>query len=140
MRPTLPAPALALALAVLVGATAATGQTAPPLTGAEFEAYATGKTLTYAQNGSVWGTERYLPDRRVLWSFAGQSCQSGIWYEDKGNICFSYADDPAPQCWRFYRDAAGLMAEFTGDGPPSPLSKVRPAATPLHCTGPETGA
>ena len=40
-----------------------------PLDGAEFEAFATGKTLSYAVGGIVYGAEQYLPGRRVIWAF-----------------------------------------------------------------------
>ncbi len=32
-----------------------------PMSGAEFEAYATGRTLTYAERGVIYGIEEYLP-------------------------------------------------------------------------------
>ena len=48
-----------------------------PMTGAEFEAYSTGKTLTYAQGGVVWGTEEYKANRRVMWAFTDAECREG---------------------------------------------------------------
>ncbi len=56
---------------VLIAATPALAADAP-MTAAEFEAYATGKTLTYAVGGEVYGAEQYLPGRRVLWAFKGR--------------------------------------------------------------------
>ena len=47
-----------------------------PMTAAEFDAYATGKTLTYARDGAVWGAEQYLPDRKVVWAFTAEECHN----------------------------------------------------------------
>ena len=82
-----------------------------PMTAEEFEAFATGKTLTYALGGEVYGAEQYLPGRRVLWAFKGEECRRGYWYELAGEVCFVYDDDGTPQCWRFIRDAGGLTGE-----------------------------
>lgn len=110
-----------------------------PLTGAEFDAYATGKTLSYAQNGVVWGSEQYLSDRRVIWAFAEDECQYGTWYEDQGNICFLYDNDLQPQCWRFFREDSGLRAIFIGPDGGTSLSEVGQSTTPLNCPGPDVG-
>ena len=110
-----------------------------PLTAQEFEAYATGKTLSYAQNGVVWGSEQYLPDRRVVWAFTEDDCQYGHWYEEAGNICFVYDTDPDPQCWRFFREKTGLRAVFMEDGGGTLLSEVGQSDTPLACPGPDLG-
>jgi len=110
-----------------------------PLTAQEFEAYATGKTLSYAQAGTVWGSEQYLPGRKVIWAFTEDDCQYGHWYEDAGNICFVYENDPAPQCWRFFREEKGLRAVFLdGDGM-TLLSEVGQSSKPLNCPGPDVG-
>ncbi len=124
--------------AVLAGRLAA-AQTGAPMTAAEFEAYATGKTLSYAQEGVVWGSEQYLPGHKVIWAFSRDDCQYGSWFEDNGGICFVYENDPAPQCWRFFKDAAGLRAEYVDDPENRVLSEVRQTAEPLQCPGPEVG-
>lgn len=130
---------LALAsLALVSPALAAQAET--PMTAAEFEAYATGKTLSYAQGARIWGSEQYLPDRQVIWAFDQDDCQYGIWFEDAGNICFVYENDPAPQCWRFYNDTTGLRAEFVDDPANTALSEVNQTRTPLQCNGPDVGA
>lgn len=130
---------LALAsLALVSPALAAQAET--PMTAAEFEAYATGKTLSYAQGARIWGSEQYLPDRQVIWAFDQDDCQYGIWFEDAGNICFVYENDPAPQCWRFYNDTTGLRAEFVDDPANTALSEVNQTPTPLQCNGPDVGA
>lgn len=140
MMPNRAAIGLALILATaLPGLAAPTTGGDSPMTAAEFEAYATGKTLSYAQDGAVWGSEQYLPGRRVIWAFTEDDCQYGRWYEDRGHICFTYSNDPTPQCWRFYREDAGLRAEFIDDPASTILSEVRQTTEPLHCTGPEVG-
>jgi hypothetical protein len=128
--------ALILSLALLSG-TAGSAQTL--LTGQEFEAYATGKTLTYAANGQVYGVEQYLPNRRVRWAFVDDTCRIGHWYESKGEICFVYEDDGTPQCWTFQLTDGKLMARFVSDLPATELNEVNQTTTPLACTGPDVG-
>jgi hypothetical protein len=110
-----------------------------PMTATEFEAYSTGKTMTYSVGGQVFGTEQYLPDRHVVWAFKGDDCTDGIWYEEAGLICFVYKSDGTPQCWTFYLDAAGLRAKFVGDGIGSELSVVSQSPAPMACMGPDVG-
>lgn len=110
----------------------------PPLTAAEFEAYATGKTLSYAQGGTVWGSEQYMAGRQVLWAFTDQPCEYGQWYEDRGAICFIYEGKTDPNCWYFYQGATGLVARFIGGG--SLLSEVGQTPEPMNCPGPQIGA
>lgn len=112
-----------------------------PLTGAEFEAYSTGKTLTYAQGGVVWGTEQYLPGRKVRWAFTDDECKEGYWFEQADNqICFVYEADGILQCWQFYRAAGGgLLARFVNDPEGTLLSEVAQTDQPLACMGPKVG-
>ena len=112
---------------------------AEPMTAAEFDAFATGKTLTYGLQGDVWGTEQYLSGRRVIWAFAGEDCKRGTWHEEAGNICFVYEDRPEAQCWRFFRDDGSLHAQFAGDPESAPLSVVIQSSDPMPCPGPEVG-
>lgn len=131
-----------LCLMLGLGALPATGFAAPaatPMTAAEFEAYATGKTLSYAKESTIWGSEHYMADRHVIWAFDDTDCQYGIWFEDAGNICFVYEDDPAPQCWRFYKETAGLRAELVDDPSRTTLSEVSQSTEPLQCKGPDVG-
>lgn len=126
-----------LALAMLFPQVA---QAEDPMTVAEFEAYVTGKTLTYSQFGETYGTEEYLPDRKVRWAFTEDICQYGTYYEeDPGLICFVYDDDPTPHCWTFWKDGAGLKALSVSDAPGSELSEVAQTDEPLGCAGPEVG-
>ena len=110
-----------------------------PMSAAEFDAYATGKTLTFSQGGMVYGAEQYLPGRRVLWAFQGDECREGRWYEEAGLICFVYEHDPDPQCWTFWQGDNGLNARFAGDEPGSELSEVDQSPEPLLCAGPDVG-
>ncbi len=110
-----------------------------PMTAAEFEAYATGKTLTYARDGQIWGTEQYLPGRKVIWAFTADECREGVWYEDQGAICFVYDGDGLPQCWDFYLEADRLSARFLGDSDGVPLSEVAQTDGPMPCAGPDVG-
>lgn len=109
------------------------------LTAQEFEAYATGKTLTYSLGGEVFGVEQYLPGRRVRWAFTGDTCRDGVWYEEAGLICFVYDDDGTPQCWEFWRDGGGLRARFNADPAGTELSVVQETDRPLACAGPDVG-
>jgi hypothetical protein len=123
--------------AALFSGTAGYAQT--NLTGAEFEAYATGKTLTYASNGQVYGVEQYLTNRRVRWAFVDDTCRIGHWYEDAGEICFVYENDATPQCWTFHIRGGKLMARFVSEPPATELSEVNQTSDPLACTGPDVG-
>ena len=126
-----------LGLALLVPQIAHAGD---PMTVAEFEAYVTGKTLTYSQFGQTFGTEEYLADRKVRWAFTEDICQYGRYYEqDPGLICFVYEYDPTPHCWTFWREGAGLKALSVSDAPGAELSEVAQTDEPLACAGPDVG-
>ncbi len=114
--------------------------TQTPLTASQFEAYTTGKTLTYSRLGSEpYGAEEYLPGRRVQWAFEGDSCKMGQWYEEAGQICFVYEDNPAPQCWSFFLRDGGLVAQFENDAASAPLYEIAQSDEPLFCPGPQVG-
>lgn len=112
---------------------------ATPMTGAEFEAYATGQTLTYASGGAVYGAEQYKPGRKVVWAFTQDECREGSWYEKGPQICFVYDNPNDPQCWLFFKQANGLAAQFMGPGGGSLLSEVAKSASPMACAGPQVG-
>lgn len=113
-----------------------------PMTGAEFEAYTIGKTLTYLESGFAYGAERYKPNRQVVWAFDGDDCKDGEWYEPQpGLICFVYEDGiDGPQCWNFFRTETGLRARFASETEGRELYETRPNTKPLLCLGPEVGA
>lgn len=126
-----------LVLALLCAAPA--GAADAPLTADEFDAFATGKTLTYALGGEVYGAEQYLPGRQVLWAFKGEECRRGYWYDLAGEVCFVYEHDGTPQCWRFLQGAGGLRARFSGDPAGAELAAVQESKEPLTCAGPDLG-
>ena len=136
MRPYLLALAL-LPLPALADPPQATLGT--PLTAAEFDGYATGKTLLYADGGAVWGQEQYLPDHKVLWAFTGQPCEYGTWHDDNGAICFVYEGNPDQNCWLFYHGSQGLIAQFLGGDGSNLLSEVGQTSEPMNCPGPQVG-
>ncbi|MDU8942894.1 hypothetical protein [Ovoidimarina sediminis] len=110
-----------------------------PLSAEEFEAYTTGKTLTYSALGEDFGIEEYLEDRRVRWSFLDGECQDGAWYPAGEMICFVYDDLPGTQCWTFYRETGGLRALFMNDPEQTELYETRTSDAPMLCLGPKIG-
>lgn len=110
-----------------------------PLTAEEFEARTTGRTLTYAVDGEVYGTEQYLPGRRVIWAYEGAECQRGTWSEAGGQICFLYEGDSEPACWQFFDEGGRLAARFLGDDVDAALKELAQSPEPLSCPGPEVG-
>lgn len=114
-------------------------QAAEPMSAAEFEAYTTGKTLYFGQGGQPYGVEEYLENRRVRWSFLDGQCKEGIWYEENDQICFIYEDNPAPQCWTFFAQSGGLVAQFQNDPDATTLYEAGEADEPMMCLGPEVG-
>ncbi|WP_151720452.1 hypothetical protein [Gemmobacter serpentinus] len=123
-----------------LGASATVAQSGPPLSADEFDAYATGKTLTYAESGQIFGTEQYLTNRRVRWAFTDDVCKIGHWYPQDDLICFVYEDERNPQCWEFWREGNGLRARFNGDPAGTELSEVQQTSAPMPCYGPDVGA
>ncbi len=109
------------------------------MTGQEFDAYTRGKTLFFGQSGRPYGAEVYLDDRRVRWSFLDGKCKDGEWYEDAGQICFVYEDNPVPQCWTFHRGAEGLIARFENDPAGTELYEANDMGEEMLCLGPRIG-
>lgn len=109
-----------------------------PMTAEEFDAYTQGKTVTYSADGQVYGAEEYLPGRRVRWAYTEDICREGDWYEEAGQICFTYDYDPRPQCWVFWQDGR-LNALFMGSDSGTRLREYEVSRKPLHCAGPEVG-
>ena len=112
---------------------------ADPMSAEEFEAYTTGKTLFFGQDGQAYGAEKYLKNRRVLWSFLDGQCQEGTWYQVGSEICFDYDGGTGPQCWIFKQSAGGLIAEFRGDNEISELYEAQDLDEEMVCLGPEVG-
>ncbi|WP_170330967.1 hypothetical protein [Ruegeria arenilitoris] len=126
-----------LAILLLLPAFSASAQTA--LSGADFDDYTRGKTLFYGFQGQVYGVERYLPNRRVIWSFLDGDCKEGVWYEQDEQICFIYEDRLDPQCWLFTRSGTGLIAQFEGDPEQTELYEADDIDEEMICYGPDVG-
>ena len=129
---------VALALILALPAVAATADDVP-MTGDEFDAYVTGKTLTYSQFGSVFGIEEYLPGRKVRWKFTADDCQYGSWYEKGDLICFVYEYDPDEHCWTFWTDDGKLKALSVDNASGEELTEVARSPEGLNCPGPDVG-
>ncbi len=116
----------------------ALGQT--PMSVEEFEAYVTGRTLTFGIDGMPYGIEEFRPGRRTTWAFMGDECREGSWFPRDEQICFIYDDEPGQEhCWIFWRGDAGLNARFMGGGESTELYEVQRSTRPLLCPGPEVG-
>jgi hypothetical protein len=129
---------LLAALAVPMAAPGA-GRAAEALSAEAFDRYTQGRTLFYGFGGDMYGVERYLPGRRVIWSFLDGRCQEGHWYEDAGHICFVYEDRTDPQCWRFELGAQGLTAQFENDPAATELYEAEDIGEEMLCLGPDVG-
>ncbi|WP_170423246.1 hypothetical protein [Ruegeria arenilitoris] len=126
-----------LAIPLTLAANMAAAQ--PVLSGPEFDSYTQGKTLFYGFQGQVYGVERYLPNRRVIWSFMDGNCKEGLWYEQGEQICFIYEDRLDPQCWVFTQSDRGLIARFEGDPDTTELYEAEDINEEMICLGPEVG-
>jgi len=124
-----------IALAILITNTASADT---PLDGDAFEALVTGKTLTFSTASGPYGVEYYAPNRRVVWSFVGGDCQNGEWYEADGpqgpEICFTYENDPTPQCWQVFDVDGKIRADFMNT-PGTTVLYEAVEAEPLVCGG-----
>lgn len=116
------------------------GAMAAPMTPEEFDRATQGRTLFYSNGGQIYGVERYLPNREVIWSFDDGRCQTGRWYPQDGQICFVYdREDTRPQCWVFEQGPQGLIAYFEGQDPATRLMGVPDVGRDMICLGPEVG-
>lgn len=141
MRLPLPLLALCAALLALPAAVPPAAAEPPAMDAAGFEAQVTGRTLNWARGGAIFGTEHYLPGRRVRWAFAGGACRSGHWYGAGEHICFVYEDSAGQnaQCWRFWLQDGQLHARFAADPPGPDQTLTATPADPLRCAGPDLG-
>lgn len=133
IRPVLACLALTLPAAAL--------EESPPLSGPEFAARVTGKTIYFEQHGFAYGAETYKPDGRVIWRFSGEECRFGQWYPQGDAICFVYEYAPTePQCWHFFDQPDGLVGRALGADPADDLVGRRESPAPLICDRPYFGA
>ncbi|MGL4236266.1 hypothetical protein [Tabrizicola sp.] len=105
----------------------------------EFDAWSVGKTLDYSVNGEVWGSETYLPGRKVLDADVGGPCVEGSWYAEGDAVCFVYPAREGVHCWRFWREGGQVMAQYLSATPDDPPQLVTVADGPLQCPGPDVG-
>ena len=96
-------------------------------------------TMTWAEFGSVYGVEQYLPGRKVRWTVPGDDCKTGHWYQDGPAICFQYEDDIDPDCWEITASGSDLLARYTTNPPEAEPVIVTETIEPLACFGPEVG-
>ena len=119
--------------------TAAPALADPLLTAEEFDALTLGRTMTWSEFGTAYGVEQYLPDRKVRWTYTGDECKTGNWYQDGSAICFQYEGDITPDCWEITRSGPDLLARYTTDPPGTDPVIVTETTVPLACFGPEVG-
>lgn len=123
-------------IALSLSTTAAFAET--PMSGDAFEAYVTGRTLSFGTQGNPdYGVEQYLPDREVIWSPRPGECVEGIWFARDDDICFVYENDPEPKCWQVYRTDTGIRAVFTNRPGATVLFESQDNPQPLVCPGPD---
>ena len=116
----------------LMLATPAAAQDA--MTGPEFDAYVTGRTITFRTTiNPLFGIERYLEGRRVMWSAFDGTCKYGVWFESKGDICFRYEDDPEHKCWEIHAEPEGLRGVYTTRPDTTVIYEVPESNAPLIC-------
>lgn len=111
----------------------------PTLTAEEFDALTQGRTMSWAEFGSVYGVEQYLPGRKVRWTVLGDDCKTGHWYPDGTAICFLYEDDIDPYCWEITASGNGLRARFTTEAPGREPVVVEDTTEEMACFGPKVG-
>lgn len=129
---------LTLTAAVTVAGLAANVLRAQPLDAAAFEALAENRTLYFRSIDGPYGAEQFLPGRRSLWRFEGETtCRAGTWHQEGPAICFLYDGETAPNCWRMLPTGGGLMVRMEGGDPEAVLVLDRIDAAPLPC--PHTG-
>jgi hypothetical protein len=105
----------------------------------KFKAYATGKTLYFAQKGAPYGVEQYLPGQKSIWQYADGTCTRGIWYARNELICFLYEGDSQEQCWRFLQDGERYAARADGNLPENDLYVVGRDEQAIDCKAPDLG-
>ncbi len=126
-------------LLILLGLLASPIWAETPLSADAFDRYTRGKTLFYGQNGLAYGVERYLDNRRVVWSFLDGQCKNGSWYEENGMICFLYEDRIDPQCWTFFDGSSGLIARFENNPQATEIYEAEDIGEEMLCYGPDVG-
>ena len=129
---------MARLITILATVCGTAGWAETPMTGAEFDAYATGRTLSFGTIGNPdFGVEQYLPNREVIWSPNPDTCIEGVWFDRGDDICFLYEHDPEPKCWRIFPTDKGIRAEFTNRPGTTVIFESQDDPKPLTCPGPD---
>ncbi len=111
-----------------------------PMSGAEFDAYTSGRTVIYSDGSGPYGAEEYYGNRQVRWSVMDGECIEGEWFEDDHQICFVYDGIAGQQCWEFFETSHGLRARFLPNDNGLVLYESGRSGDPLFCKGPLVGA
>ena len=110
-----------------------------PLNGQEFDAATVGATITYDYGNGLFGTEEYLPGRKVRWAFEGDLCTYGEWYQSGDQICFVYEGESRPACWLYFLDDGRIRGRYMGEGGGWEILESSRENGPLPCAGPDVG-
>ncbi len=124
--------ALALPLAARAADSIADAVNIPP---EEWEAMASGRTLTYKINGQFWALEHYYPGtNRVTLQINDGSCLQGTWDYDAPRYCFHW-DGQGTACFRHARLGNETLIIETQDGADTPMIQMMTNVTdtPLVC-------
>ncbi len=137
MRP-IRAAAAALALLVLPGASQVpdgpVGQ-ATNIPVAEWSAMASGRTLTYRINGTLWALEHYDPGSNgVTLQLYDGSCMQGTWDYTDPLYCFHW-DGQGTSCFRHVRAGGRIVIIEARNGSDTPMTQEMTGVsdTPLSC-------
>jgi hypothetical protein len=110
------------------------------ITPQQFAEISTNKTLYFDSGEQFHGAEQYFPNRVVTWKFADGECDDGFWYDQGDAICFSYKQNPEPQCWNFIQDGDRFLARLLGGDPTNDLELKFVDTKELLCEAPYLGA
>lgn len=107
---------------------------------ADFRDYAEGFTVYFEHEGAPFGAERFEPGGAVTWEAGDGTCADGVWRPHGAQVCFYYGTGPV-QCWRVFRDDAGMFARLLteGENQGMELRITRRDTRPLACSGAALG-
>jgi hypothetical protein len=129
---------LALALLALPAASQIPLERATNIPLEEWEAMASGRTLTYQIDGEFWALEHYYPGtNRVQLQLYDGSCLNGTWDYQEPRYCFHW-EGQGTSCFRHARLGEEILIIESRDGGDTPLTQTMTSVTdtPLTC-GPE---
>jgi hypothetical protein len=105
----------------------------------EWQAMASGRTVTYRIDGALWALERYYSGNRVQLQLYDGSCLDGTWDYQAPHYCFHW-EGQGTSCFRHARVGDAIVVIQTQDGIDTPLTQDVTAVTdtPLDCGPPAT--